>query len=397
MTAAPREERPPRTSAAASLEGRGAWWALGALSLLGYLALAGLRGWSQPRDVRDFLGVMLALFAVYGVALWLVERRRAAPPSWKEIVLAAIFFRLALVPAGAPDGASGAWRDLTQGTEHASAYGSFMLYDNDVWRYLWDGRVVLGGVDTYRLSPAEIEELADGGDARFEWFEEEAWASLHPRIGYPGYRTIYPPLAQAVFALCAAVAPASVAFFKLLLLLFDVCTCLLLADLARRVRGRPELVLIYAWNPLVIKELIGSAHVDAILIFFLVLSAWLLERGRSRLALAALGGAILIKLTPLLLIPLFWRRTPWRSWWPLPAVGAAAYLPLWGSIPVMTESLQAFARDWGFNAGPWNAFLWASRAAGAEGRGVADALSLALTLGLVARLTAWAGRRGEGA
>ena len=62
---------------------------------------------------------------------------------------------------------------------------------------------------------------------------------------------------------------------------FDLGTCLLLLSLLRA-RGRPAAVILYAWNPLVLKELAGSGHLDAAMIFFLVLSIYLLDHGRPR-------------------------------------------------------------------------------------------------------------------
>ena len=164
---------------------------------------------------------------------------------------------------------------------------------------------------------------------------------------------------------------------------FDLGTCLLLLDLLRRRGLEPAWAILYAWNPLVIKELAGSAHVDSAMIFFLVLAARELLLGRVRSAWIAYGAALLVKPTPILLLPLFLRRSPVRSGWILPAVGCVGFLPFWRSIPAYAESLSAFARDWAFNAGPWNLFLWLSQSLGAEGRAWADGLSLALTLCLI--------------
>ncbi|MEO1370423.1 MAG: hypothetical protein AAFX50_24850, partial [Acidobacteriota bacterium] len=300
----------------------------------------------------------------------------------------AALFRLALLPAGAVDGWSGVADDLKLRGDREPGYRTFLLYDNDVWRYLWDGQLLRTGTNTYLLSPNQIEELADDGDPRFAWLDGEPWGTIHHRIGYADLRTVYPPLAQAVFVAASAVVPGSTAVLKLILILADVATCWLLADLARRVLGRPELAVIYAWNPLAIKEIAGSAHVDALAVLALVLAVWLLERGRERASLLALAAAILVKLTPLLAAPLFLRRIPWRRWWVLPAAGAVAYLPLVTSLPTIVDSLRVFSRDWAFNAGFWNATLAASHAAGFEGRGAADAVSLALTAMAIAHL-AW--------
>ena len=368
----------------------GALATLGALSIVGHGVLARSRGWSGAEDLRAFLVTLAVLFVLYGAALVVCARR-----SWSGhgpavvILFVAAACRLALLPAGT-DGWSSVASDLVQRDEEP-VYSTYLLYDHDVWRYLWDGRVTLAGVDPYRFSPGWIENAADDGDPRFAWALDEPWATITTRIGYADYRTIYPPLAQLAFAASTAVVPGSVAAWKLLLLLADLATCVLLIDLGRRTLDRPAVAVIYAWNPLVTKELIGSGHVDALAILALVCVVWALERGRDGLALGALAAAVLVKLTPLLVAPVVLCHTAPRRWWLLPALGVAIWAPWLGSLPIVVDSLRAFARDWAFNAGPWTVALAASRALGVDGRGVADLLSLALG-GAVIAWVSWRAR-----
>ena len=363
-------------------------FSLGLLSLIFYAVLATERAWSEPTDVFRFLQLMAFLFAIYGAGLLMARHGRwnGGPLRLWVILGFAALFRLAVLPAGTVDGWQGVVDDMkARGQE--PVYETFLLYDNDIWRYLWDGRVLLAGVNTYEISPAEIEDLADDDDPRFAFLHDEPWGTIHSRIGYQTYRTVYPPLAQTTFVISAALAPGSVVVFKLILVLFELGSCWLLFDLCRRTLGRPELVLVYAWNPLAIKEIAGSAHIDALAVFFLLLTLWTLERGLFKSSLLALAGAVLVKLTPLLVAPLLLRRIPWRHWWVLPTAGAVAYAPLLASLPVIADSLRAFSRDWAFNAGFWNVSLSFSHGVGFEGRAVADALSILLTLALAAWLT----------
>ena len=68
-----------------------------------------------------------------------------------------------------------------------AAWGEPMLSD-DVYRYVWDGRVQLEGVHPYRYAPVDpaLGTLRD--------------AHVFPRINHPEVPTIYPPLAQSLFA-----------------------------------------------------------------------------------------------------------------------------------------------------------------------------------------------------
>ncbi|MCG8454686.1 MAG: DUF2029 domain-containing protein [Holophagales bacterium] len=380
---------------------------LGLGSLVLYIEVSGLRGWSRPGDVYTFLGLFALLFGLYTFALVraTAKHRRACLGT---IFVFALCFRLALVPAGLGDdpgwgtaagegaraGSAFPWRDLAADLRGEVPYASHLLYDNDVWRYLWDGHQLAHGLDPYRLSPAEILERADDGEAPYAaLLAEERWQDVHDHVAFQEYRTIYPPLAQWLFFFAHALAPASVVVWKLLLIGLDLGTCFLLLAILRRLGRAPGQVLAYAWNPLAVKEIAGSGHVDSLLVFCLTAALWAACAGWSRLSLAALGGAILAKLTPLLVVPFFLRRLPWRHWWPLPVIGALAYAPFLGSLPEMVSALSAFAGQWVFNPGLWLAFEQGSHLLGADGRAAADLLSVSLTLALLATVWRWHGRR----
>ena len=144
--------------------------------------------------------------------------------------------------------------------------------------------------------------------------------------------------------------PGSVFTLKLALALFDFATCLVLVAILRRLGRAPGAVVIYAWNPLAVKEIAGSGHIDALMVFFLVLAVFLMLTKRRRLGLLAYGLAILSKLTPVLLVGLFLRRTRPRDWSVLALVVAAGYLPHLHSWLDVLRGLQAMARDWGLQS-----------------------------------------------
>lgn len=172
---------------------------------------------------------------------------------------------------------------------------------------------------------------------------------------------------------------------KLVLMLADLGTCGLLAALLGAVgRARAEVVL-YAWNPLVVKEFVGSAHVDALMVMWLTLALLLLVRGCQLLALAAYGASVLSKLGSLALLGLFLRRPRPRYW---PALGAALVaggLPFAGDLADLGLGLFAYGRDWVFNSGPWAALRALAAALGAERPAIwAHGVTKALTLAAIA-------------
>ena len=376
---------------------------LGGLSLAAYAVIGvGLEHAGGARDLGQFLGLFGGLFAVYFLALGLTWDRRpqdTEPAGSRvpvQVLVWAGLFRLALLPAGLPpmELPPHLWaEDLAADLRSEGvAYRSFLLYDNDVWRYFWDGHVFASGFDPYLHAPAELETLAaDEVPEALALFEQELWQDVFDRVSYESYRTVYPPLAQWLFRVHRAVAPASVFAWKAMVAAFDVGTCLLLLALLRA-RGRPSAVLIYAWNPLAIKELAGSGHVDAVMIFLLVLSVYLLDRGHRGTGLATYGLAVLAKVTPILLLGLYLRRAGPRHWLVFGATLAAGYLPFLGSLEVMTRSVLIFAREWVFNPGPWLFVKSIGDWLGLGGHAVAGGASLAVTLALAV----WTLRRDDG-
>lgn len=191
---------------------------------------------------------------------------------------------------------------------------------SDPYRYLWDGRVQWAGVNPYRHPPAapELAHLRD--------------ETIYPNINRPTRRTVYPPGAEALFALVAAVAPGSLAAWRVFLLACEIATGGLLLRLLARMARPPTAVILYAWAPLVVYEGVQAAHLDLAFLPLLLLALLWRQEGRMAAAGAALGAAVLIKLYPAALLLAWWRRGEWR----FPAAGlgvlAAGYLPY--AVPV---------------------------------------------------------------
>src|SRR6059036_3111740 len=245
--------------------------ALGAASLLGY-------GLGFPRLVSAspwthvaYIGVFGGLFLLYVLAVAMVLRWRPDDRVLLGLVLAfALLFRLSLL-------------------------GSPVVLSSDVYRYLWDGRVQWAGISPYRYPPT-ADELAP--------LRDEA---VYPNINRPTKVTVYPPGAQAVFALMARVAPNSIVAWRVFLIGCEVAATALLLVLLRRAGVTRAAAIVYAWSPLVVFEGVQAGHVDLVVIpLMLAALAWR-GGGSSMRAGIALGGAVLMKLYPLVLLPAWWR------------------------------------------------------------------------------------------
>jgi alpha-1,6-mannosyltransferase len=259
------------------------------LALLG-LDLASLR-FQESDDLPWVIAIILAQGAVYFVAaLWVASRR---PSPLGLILVFAALLRLPLL------------------------FSEPYLSD-DVYRYVWDGRVQAAGINPYRYVPdaPEIENLRD--------------EDVYPNINRSSYAvTIYPPAAQLFFLLATRVSD-SVTWMKAAMLAWEGLAIALLVALLRRAARPDSLVLLYAWHPLPLWEFAGSGHLDAAAIAWILAALLARARGRRALAGVALGVATLFKLYPLGLFPALWRPGDRRMPAAVAATVSIGYLPYLG-------------------------------------------------------------------
>ena len=300
------------------------------------------------------------------------------------VTTGAFLFRLTLLGAGLPHGPIQgsmltAFRADLSG--RSVAYERFLIFDDDIWRYLWDGHVWAGGVNPYRFAPQDpaVDGLSDGSGV---------WNDIRHSVNHASTPTIYPPLAEGVFRASHWVAPGSVLVMKGVLTGFDMLACLFVG-LALQQMGRPAvLAVVYAWNPLVIKAFSGSGHVDALIAASLAACAYFLIREFRTLATVTFAAAVLVKMAPLILLPFFARRVGFRYSAAAVALIVAGYLPFRDAGWHLFTGLLAFGTQWQFNAGPYAAFRMLSAFLFARPDVAARILS-ALAIGAVVVWAAW--------
>jgi hypothetical protein len=213
---------------------------------------------------------------------------------------------------------------------------------DDAYRYVWDGRILLAGIDPYRYVP--LDPVLAGLRDPLLFPEGEP-----PLINRPGVPTIYPPVAQLWFALVAAFTPRVAGTLGVQIAAacaVVVTTCLL----ARFLGNRSGWALIYGACPAVALEAANGAHLDAISALCVFGLGWAAVRNRHWLAGVFLGLAAGIKLVPLLLIPVFLRRGRWRT--TVTAVGLviASYVPHLVTVGVLVVGfLPGYWREEGYD------------------------------------------------
>lgn len=189
---------------------------------------------------------------------------------------------------------------------------------DDIYRYVWDGRVTSHGINPYSYSP-DSPALA--------FLRDRLWEG----INHKHMKTPYPPLAQATLALAYWGSPDNLKPLQVAAAATDVLVIATLLALLR-LRGLPgQRVLVYAWNPLTFVQFAHSAHNDPLMLWLLLAALWLTLSRRPYLGATALAGATLAKLVPLLAAPLLARR-----WGPRPALLFVLLLPV-GYLPFLGD------------------------------------------------------------
>jgi glycosyl transferase family 87 len=240
----------------------------------------------------------------------------------------------------------------------------------DVYRYLWDGRLVAAGVNPYPLPPSDptLQRFRDG--------------SFH-RLNHADVPTIYPPAAQLLFAATTRLAPTPLAW-KLVLLAAESALVVALVGLLRRRRLPPERLLLYYWNPLVLIESYGSGHIDLLAAVYLGTALFLLEAGRRVPAGVAFAIAVLTKYVPALVLPYLARRRAFVLLTTAALTGALLFVPFLGAGRSLWTGLVTYGRHWEFNGalfGPLRAWI----GSGDRARAILAAGLAAATLGICLR------------
>jgi alpha-1,6-mannosyltransferase len=170
----------------------------------------------------------------------------------------------------------------------------------DVYRYLWDARVASKGINPYQYPP-DAPELEKFRDDR-----------VYPMINSKPYITAYPPISQILFRLCFGLFGNNVTAMKAVFSLFEFLAILAVWRLLILWGLNIQAIILMAWNPFFIFEFSHSGHSDSVMVFLILLSVYLLARGKKSWATVSYAGAVLAKLHPALWFPLFVRRTGWK-------------------------------------------------------------------------------------
>jgi hypothetical protein len=292
----------------------------------------------EPRHTRAFLSV-LVVAGLGGVAVsWFVAQHSLVGGHWTF---------LGYIAAWIPLWVTGAWAAgrlaslrLCLGlvllfavlTRLAAASGTSPSVSSDMYRYGWDARVQLAGIDPYRYAP-NAPQLRSLRSPPY-WPAPQECRHIGKMAGCttinrPAVRTIYPAGAEAWFDVVALAYPGRSGSrpWQLAGGLVDVAIIGSLIVFLHRSGQDPRRVAWYALSPIPVIEFAGNGHVDSLALLLLVAALLALQRRRPVLAGFLIGLATVVKLYPAVALIAGWRRGGSRMLAAAGVTAMAAELP----------------------------------------------------------------------
>lgn len=233
---------------------------------------------------------------------------------------------------------------------------------NDVYRFIWDGRLAANGINPLSYTPAVVIEMKPMAGITKE---------LYHQLNSPHYYTIYPPVLQCIFWIAAKLFPSNeygaILFLRSIILIADAGILFVLMQLLKKLSLSIRFSLLYFLNPLVITELTGNIHFEGVMILFLLLSFFFLLKNKWFLSAVFIGLGIATKLVPVLFLPLAIRKLGWKKGLLFAAVSGLTFLTLFiplldmAAIQHLLQGIDLFIRRFEFNASIYYLIRWMGR------------------------------------
>ncbi|MBC7643228.1 MAG: polyprenol phosphomannose-dependent alpha 1,6 mannosyltransferase MptB [Flavobacterium sp.] len=184
------------------------------------------------------------------------------------------------------------------------------FFSQDFYRFIWDGRLIIYGINPYEFLPNDIvSSLTNRYQFQLLFNKMGSLSSSH--------FSNYPPVNQFLFAVAGYFSRnsvlGSILIFRTIIIFADIGIYYFGQKLLVHFKQNPNKIFLYFLNPLVILELTGNLHFEGVMLFFLVLSFYFSTKNNWVLASLLIGISISVKLLPLLILPLFWQKLGFKK------------------------------------------------------------------------------------
>jgi hypothetical protein len=288
------------------------------VSLIFYIIL-GLSG-----DLRSEIEkYWLIIFPVYLIYILLIvsllkdNLPHKISPVW--YIAFGILFRVALIP-------------------------SDPFLSDDIYRYLWDGKILSAGINPYKYAPIDLN-LLDYRDH-----------IVYPNINFPEIATSYPPVSQFLFLINDLVG-GTILSWKLLLLLFEIPLLLLIFKLLKHFRLNQNRILIYFYNPLLIIETYSSGHLEITGVLLLWVAIFLFYKRYEWTSIPVFTLSIMTKFVPFISVIPFLIKKFYRKSTLLIGTCLLLLMPFMFNDILPLPGIFSYANRWEFNGGFYQLIL----------------------------------------
>jgi alpha-1,6-mannosyltransferase len=238
---------------------------------------------------------------------------------------------------------------------------SYPALSDDHFRFIWDGKMTLMHINPFQFTPEEYLQTHPGNSYLKHLFGQ---------MNSQEYHTVYPPVMQYIFTVAALIGKENnwiaVIIMKLFIAAAEIGTMRFLYLSAQQNMISKRNMLWYILNPLIIIELCGNVHFEAVLIFFFAGFLYYLHKQKLFFAALFFMLAVCTKMIPLMLAPLIIRHLGFKKAVSFGlvalAVGLLLFLPFLDKnlITGMSDSLRLFFHLFEFNASVFYFIRWAA-------------------------------------
>ena len=256
----------------------------------------------------SFITYIFAIFYISKKAETYEQENNSSSAVLWAVIVFSLMFRLTLLPVAPSD---------------------------DIYRYLWEGKLQLNGISPYSLPPeaSSLKYLRDG---------------FFSGINHKHLSTIYPPLTLMVFAAADYVSH-SIMSMKSVFLIFDVLSIFILLRFLRVMGKDPLNVLTYAWSPLILISFAARGHCDSLQIFLVILALYLCAIRKNLRTVFSIALAVMSKFIFVIIAPFLIPGKKFKYVVVLFAVIAVLYLPYISAGKGLFSTLLHFGTQYHFN------------------------------------------------
>jgi hypothetical protein len=176
----------------------------------------------------------------------------------------------------------------------------------DFYRFIWDGRLILEGLNPYLYTPNELVDTSLGLFPQMNTLCEGMGA-----LSAKHYSN-YPPIHQLPFIIAALISKhsvlGSVVVLRLILISADLGILVFGKKLLKKLNKPTRTIYWFILNPLVIIELTGNLHFEGLMLCFFIMSVYFIHSKKWHMAAVIMALSIAVKLVPILSLPLFMNK-----------------------------------------------------------------------------------------